>query len=114
TPAAYANYRLVAEWRWGLVTWGDRKNKARDSGVLLHLQGEDGNNNKNFHGSWTRSVEFQILEGGTGDIWLVPGYDRDKPDPVQPRLTLPVSKHPLGFPHYDPAGTVTELKTFGR
>jgi hypothetical protein len=116
TKESYANYRLVAEWRWGLSTWGDRKNKARDSGVLLHVNGEDGNNNKNFRGAWTRSVEFQILEGGAGDIWLVPGYDRDKPEPVQPRLTVAVAsqKHKLGFPIFDPQGTPTELKNFGR
>jgi hypothetical protein len=116
TKENYANYRLVAEWRWGVTTWGDRKNKARDSGVLFHISGEDGNNNKNMHGAWTRSVEFQILEGGTGDIWLVFGYDRDKPEPIQPRLTVPVAsqKHKLGFPIYDPKGTPTEFKNMGR
>lgn len=114
TKQSYTNYRLVLEFRWGNVTWGDRKNKARDSGILFHLSGEDGNNNKNFHGAWTRSVEYQILEGGIGDIWLVPGYDRDSPTPTQPRLTVAVKKHPLGFPAWDPAGTPTELKHFGR
>jgi hypothetical protein len=114
TKERYANYRLVVEYRWGLSTWGDRKDKARDSGVLLHLQGEDGNNNKNFRGAWTRSVEFQILEGGTGDIWLVPGYDRDNPTPIQPQLTMTTRKHPLGFPQWDPNGTPTELHHFGR
>lgn len=114
TNESYANYRLVAEYRWGLTTWGDRKNKARDSGVLLHLQGEDGNNNKNLRGAWTRSVEFQILEGGTGDIWLVPGYDRDNPTPIQPQLTIAIRKHPGGFPMWDPKGAPTELRQFGR
>ena len=116
TKQSYANYRLIVEFRWGLSTWGDRKNKARDSGILLHLQGEDGNNNKNMRGAWTRSVEFQILEGGTGDIWLVPGYDRDNPTPIQPRLTVALKsqKHQGGFPIWDPAGTPTELGNFGR
>lgn len=106
TRESYANYRLVVEFRWGLSTWGDRKNKARDSGILFHMSGEDGNNNKNFRGAWTRSVEFQILEGGTGDIWLVNGWDRDKPDPTSPRLTIAV---PPGKRVWDPAGTPTEF-----
>ena len=114
TRQSYKDYRLLVEYRWGNVTWGDRKNKGRDSGILFHLSGEDGNNNKNFRGAWTRSVEYQILEGGTGDIWLVPGYDRDNPTPTQPRLTVTTKKHKLGFPHWDPTGTPTELKHFGR
>jgi hypothetical protein len=110
TRATYANYRLVAEFRWGLVTWGDRKNKARDSGVLLHLQGDDGNNAKNFRGAWSRSVEFQILEGGTGDIWLVNGYERDQPEPISPRLTIAVRRGPQPWPIWDAHGTATEFK----
>lgn len=106
TRESYTNYRVVAEYRWGNVTWGERKNKARDSGILLHLSGEDGNNNKNFHGAWTRSVECQLLEGGTGDIWLVNGYDRDRPEPTSPRLTIAVKP---GTRVWDPDGTPTEF-----
>lgn len=106
TRESFTNYRLVVEFRWGLSTWGDRKNKARDSGILFHLSGEDGNNNKNFRGAWTRSVEFQILEGGTGDIWLVNGWDRDKPEPTSPRLTIAVQP---GKRVWDPAGVPTEF-----
>src|SRR3954470_7291243 len=40
TKDSYANYRLVADFRWGLVTWEPRKDKARDSGILLHCRGE--------------------------------------------------------------------------
>src|SRR4051812_26174181 len=43
TKENYANYKLVAEFRWGAVTWEPRTDRARDSGVLLHCQGEDGN-----------------------------------------------------------------------
>jgi hypothetical protein len=107
TRSSYTNYRLLMEFRWGLSTWGDRKNKARDSGILLHLQGEDGNNNKNFHGAWTRSVEYQILEGGTGDIWLVNGYDRDKTEPLSPTMMIAVKP---GTRVWDPNGTPTLFK----
>src|SRR5687768_310571 len=107
TKMSYTNYRLVAEFRWGPVTWAPRKEKARDSGILLHMQGDDGNNSKTFRGAWTRSVEYQILEGGTGDIWLVNGYDRNRPEPLSPRLTVTVKP---GTRVWDPNGTPTEFK----
>ncbi len=107
THASYTNYRLVVEFRWGLSTWAPRKEKARDSGILLHCQGVDGNNNKNLHGAWPRSVEYQILEGGTGDIWLVPGYDRGRDEPISPTLLVAVQP---GMRQWDPAGVPTEFK----
>ena len=75
TRDAYRDYRLVVEFRWGGLTWGDRKNRARDSGVLLHAQGRLGNTGKDFNGPWLRSIEFQIIEGGVGDILPVAGYE---------------------------------------
>ena len=75
TKQAYRDYRLIVEYRWGGVTWGDRKARARDSGVLLHAQGRPGNTKKDFNGPWLRSIEFQIIEGGVGDILPVAGFD---------------------------------------
>src|SRR5205823_7381028 len=88
TRQRYADYKLVAEFRWGALTWGDRKEHARDSGVVLHCQGEDGNYTKNFQGAWLRGLEFQMIEGGTGDIILVGGYERGRADPIIPQLTV--------------------------
>src|SRR5688572_10833896 len=76
TKNNYTNYKLVAEFRWGLVTWEPRANKTRDSGILLHGQGEDGNASKLFNSPWLSSVEYQIIEGGTGDVILVGGNER--------------------------------------
>jgi hypothetical protein len=109
TKADYANYRVVAEFRWGNITWEPRRDKARDSGILLHVQGPDGNNNKTFRGAWSRSVEYQILEGGTGDIWLVNGYDHGQPEPLSPRLTVAIKTGTAGMRVWDPAGKPTEL-----
>jgi hypothetical protein len=114
TRERYANYRLVAEYRWGAVTWAPRKDHARDSGVLLHCEGEDGAYAKDFLGAWLRSVEFQIIEGGTGDIILVGGYDRATGELITPRLTAKV--RPANAPGqqiWDPAGALTEI-TKGR
>lgn len=75
TEMSYTNYRLVVEFRWGNITYGDRKFKAMDSGILLHAEGQDGNTGENFDGPWMRSVEYQLIEGGTGDVILVGGYN---------------------------------------
>lgn len=106
TRDSYTNYRLLVEFRWGLATWAPRRDKARDSGILFHLSGALGNNNKNMRGAWTRSVEFQILEGGTGDIWLVNGWDDPNGTPTSPRLTINAQP---GQRVWDPAGQPTEF-----
>jgi Domain of Unknown Function (DUF1080) len=89
TKQAYRDYRLIVEYRWGGVTWGDRKARARDSGVLLHAQGRLGNTKKDFNGPWLRSIEFQIIEGGVGDILPVAGFD-EQGEQVRPSVTATV------------------------
>ncbi len=76
TKESYKNYKLVVEYRWGLVTWPGRTRSARDSGILIHSWGEPGNMAKDFKAPWGRSIEFQIIEGGVGDILLLGGFDR--------------------------------------
>jgi hypothetical protein len=73
TRNEYTNYHLVAEWKWGDKTWGDRKEKARDSGILLHAVGPDDGGKGRF---WMQSIEYQIIEGGTGDFILVAGPEK--------------------------------------
>ena len=70
-----ADYRLTLEFKWGTKAWGKRKDRARDSGVLIHSYGDpDG-----FAGVWAKSVEANIVEGGIGDFWMVTGKeDGDK------------------------------------
>ena len=67
TNNEYENYRLVAEFKWGEATHEPRASKARDSGILLHSQGEDGGR----RGIWMHSIECQVIEGGTGDFIVV-------------------------------------------
>jgi hypothetical protein len=87
TKERYTNYRLVMEFRWGPVTWEPRMNRTRDSGILLHCQGAFGNYKDDFTAPWMRSVEYQIIEGGTGDIILVQGYDQKGGKKISPELT---------------------------
>lgn len=65
TEKEYSDYHLVLEYKWGKPTYGRRKDRARDSGILIHGVGPDG------PGPWLTSIECQIIEGGTGDILLV-------------------------------------------
>jgi hypothetical protein len=65
TKLPYHDFCLRAEFRWGEGTYGDRDGKARDSGILYNIQGDQK--------VWPRSIEFQITEGGTGDFWMTDG-----------------------------------------
>ena len=65
TQKEYENYYLRCEFKWGEATHAPRKDKARDSGILYHVVGSDK--------IWPKSIEFQMIEGGTGDIILVDG-----------------------------------------
>jgi Domain of Unknown Function (DUF1080) len=65
TKQSYHDFYLRAEFKWGEGTYGERAGKARDSGILYNVQGEQK--------VWPRSIEFQIVEGGTGDFWMTDG-----------------------------------------
>lgn len=72
TKNEYRDYRLVAEFKWGTRTWQSRKDRAKDSGIMLHAVGPDEKD-----GTWMPSIEFQIIEGGTGDFIVVGGKYAD-------------------------------------
>ena len=65
TKQEYENYYLRCEFKWGAATHPPRLDKARDSGILYHVSGPNM--------VWPKSIEFQMIEGGTGDIILVGG-----------------------------------------
>lgn len=110
TKENYTNYRLVAEFRWGPGTWIPRADRARDSGILLHGQGEDGGYAKDFKSPWMRSLEYQIIEGGTGDLLVLNGYVRGSDQPLADRVVARVAANGK---NWDPAGTPKEF-TKGR
>jgi hypothetical protein len=78
TKRDYENYRLTAEFKWGVEAHPPRKDNARDSGILFHVQGPDA--------VWPKSIEFQIIEGGTGDILAVAGASCDFDESMRPFL----------------------------
>ena len=94
TKNSYRDYYLRVEWKWGGKAWGNRSDKARDSGVLLHGTGPDTGGKRGF---WLQSIEYQIIEGGTGDLLLVEGEDR-------PALTAKVREEPNGQVYWQEGG----------
>jgi hypothetical protein len=93
TKNTYRDYHLIVEWKWGGKTWGDRAQKARDSGILVHAVGEDGA----YGGIWLESIESQIIEGGTGDFILVGGKGK-------PSMTVEVREGENGQLYWDRGG----------
>ena len=65
TQKEYENYYLRAEFKWGEKMYEPRLGKARDSGIQYHITGP--------LVIWPRMMEFQVSEGGTGDIWVIKG-----------------------------------------
>lgn len=95
TEEEYENYHLITEWKWGEKTYEPRIDRARDNGILLHSNGEDGG----YGNTWMYSIECQIIEGGTGDFLVV----GDKSDKFA--ITSPVADEKQGSSYiYDPDG----------
>ncbi len=87
TKEDYRDYHLVAEFRWGTRTWRSRKERAKDSGILIHCVGPDGN----YGGTWMASIEYQIIQGGVGDLLVLRGKYADG-SVVPTRLTCEVTR----------------------
>lgn len=62
TRQEYSDYRLLAEYKWGEAKFGERSKKPRNSGILIHGNGEDR--------EWMRGLECQIAENRTGNVVL--------------------------------------------
>jgi hypothetical protein len=103
TRDEFSNYHLIAEWKWGGPTWASRKEKSRDSGILLHCVGEDGAAG----GNWMESIECQIIEGGCGDFILVAGKAR-------PSMTCEVRIGPPGKQLYYEKGATPVTRNSAR
>jgi len=108
TKKEYSNYHMICEFKWGERTWGKRKDRARDSGVLVHCTGPDGA----YSGVWMACIEAQIIEGGVGDVLVVPGKD-DEGKPIPLSLTAKVIKDRDGEKVWDADGE-PQIFTRGR
>ncbi len=77
TKENYGNFYLRVEFKWGEATHGRRKGLTRDSGILYHVAGErkSAEEAESQFSIWPKALEFQIMEGGTGDVILLGGSE---------------------------------------
>ena len=73
TKKEYDNFHLQLQFKWGALSWGQKKGQKKDSGLLYFAVGKHGAD----YGAWMRSQEFQIQEGDCGDYWGVAGAVQD-------------------------------------
>ncbi|RYD93452.1 MAG: DUF1080 domain-containing protein, partial [Sphingobacteriales bacterium] len=64
TKAEYKDFHLQLKFKWGALSWGQKKNKKKDSGLLYFATGPHGAD----YGAWMRSQEFQLEEGNTAAV----------------------------------------------
>jgi 3-keto-disaccharide hydrolase len=69
SKAAFRNYHLKLQFKWGEKKWPprDRPATARDSGLLYHVHAAPGAEGR----TWARSIELQIQEHDVGDLYAV-------------------------------------------
>lgn len=67
TNKAYKNFALVVEFKWGVKKYPPRDADSikRDNGICYYVPLSERDT------VWPRSIECQIQEGDTGDIWLI-------------------------------------------
>ena len=73
TKENYRNYHFKLKYKFGTAKFEPRFDKAMDSGILYHSQGEPG---VDYWHSWMLALEFQVMEAGTdegvsGDYWPI-------------------------------------------
>ncbi len=106
TKDSFKDYHLVVEYRWGGKTWGKREKRARDTGVIVHCQDPDGS----YGNTFMAGIEAQIIEGGTGDLLVLPGKRTDG-STIPASLTAEVTRDRDGETVWKKGGT---RETFAR
>lgn len=104
TEKAYSHYRLRFQYKWGKKRFAPRKKMKRDAGLLFHCYTDD--RELWSPGGFPLSLECQVQEGDTGDLWL-----------VQTRANIPLApggKQKAGKFLPEAAGGIAEQRTGGR
>jgi 3-keto-disaccharide hydrolase len=103
TEREYRDYHLIVEYKWGRRTDGGKY--VRNSGVLLHAVGPDGNAGE----AWPSCIECQLAQGCVGDLILIRGKDA-KGEEIPVQITAETELAPDGRRHRWKQGG--EVKTF--
>ncbi len=77
TKQEFDDFYLRAEFKWGEGTHGNRRGLARDSGILYRASDvvKRAEAAKTQGAIWPVALEFQIMEGATGDVILLGGSE---------------------------------------
>jgi hypothetical protein len=67
TKDSFQNFHLRLQVKWGERKWGSKLHQPRDCGLLYLVHGPAGFD----HGTWPRSIEFQIQEHDMGDLYAL-------------------------------------------
>ena len=78
TEREFENYHLDRGIQMGHAHAPAAQGPWRDSGILFHFTGPDK--------VWPQSIEFQLFEGGTGDLILVGVAGLDHDERLRPRF----------------------------
>lgn len=65
TTKKYSSFNLELEYKWGERKFAPRSEQKRDAGILFHINGDIV--------IWPSSLECQIQENDTGDLWVIKG-----------------------------------------
>jgi hypothetical protein len=102
TLAAYANYHLRIQVKWGARKWPPKQRALRDSGLLFHCTGPHGVSGNEFK-CWKRSFEFQVEDTDCADLFFLRGTHADVPVKID-------AEDPMHI-EYDPNGKLVNFKT---
>lgn len=91
--AELSDYHLRLEFKWGERTWAPRLKLPQNNGLLYHTHGAPGA----VFGTWSPSVEFEIMRGSTGMIVTVGTGVRARTNVAfDPKLIQPHLRYRLG------------------
>lgn len=67
TEKIYSNFKLVAEFKWGIKKYPPRDADSikRDNGICFYFPVNERDT------VWPKSIECQVQEGDVGDLWLI-------------------------------------------
>jgi len=102
TKREYRDYHLIVEYRWGKETDGGES--VRNSGILLHATGPDGN----AQGLWMASIECQLAQGCVGDLIVIQGEDASG-KAIPPTIRSDVVLGPDNRPRWKEGGAPREF-----
>lgn len=87
------DYHLRLQFKWGTRRFAPRLTEPQNNGLLYHTHGQPGA----VFGTWSPSVEFEIMRGSTGMVVMVGKQLRGRTNVItDPRLIAPQLRYRPG------------------